>query len=382
MSEFFRALERAERERNLRVKSTDGAGARTYVPPPAPVETAVETASAETVAVETPPVMARTMVEEPAVSTARASAIVEEPPVAATEAPVVEEPIVQTPGADVPPADRAWTRPLSSLLAARAGRVSSGEVDEHLVSLITPDAFEADQYRVLRHAVEQRRRGAGLSIVAVSSAGAGDGKTTTAINLAGALAQDRAARVLLVDCDLRGSAMASRLGLSAGRGLVQAIIDPTLTLDDAIRHLPRFNLDVMAAGFETASPYELLKSPRLGVLFESARRRYDYIVVDTPPILPFPDCRVLGKVVDGFLVVVSAHRTPRRLVDEALGVLPTEMVVGIVFNGDQPPLSMPYHAYYGRNGDEGSEKSGWRSSARRAFTRAWRDAGATGTAGR
>ena len=130
MSEFFRALERAERERNLRVKSTDGAGARTYVPPPAPVETAVEMAPAETVAVETPPVMASTMVEEPAVSTARATAIAEEPPVAATAAPVVEEPIVQTPGADVPPADRAWTRPLSSLLAARAGRVSSGEVDD------------------------------------------------------------------------------------------------------------------------------------------------------------------------------------------------------------------------------------------------------------
>jgi Mrp family chromosome partitioning ATPase len=176
--------------------------------------------------------------------------------------------------------------------------------------------------------------------------------------------------------------MARRLGLAEGRGLVQAIVDPMLALDDAIRHLPRFNLDVMAAGFETASPYELLKSPRLGELFEAARRRYEYVVVDTPPILPFPDCRVLGKVVDGFLVVVSADRTPRRLVEEALGVLPKEMVVGLVFNGIQPELSRPYHGYYGQDRGGDAAKGRWGSSARRAFSRAWRDAGATGTAGR
>jgi capsular exopolysaccharide synthesis family protein len=194
----------------------------------------------------------------------------------------------------------------------------------------------------------------------VSSAGPGDGKTTTAINLAGALAQDRGARVLLIDCDLRSSAMARRLGLAEGRGLVQAIVDPMLTLDDAIRHLPRYNLDVMAAGFETASPYELLKSPRLGDLFEAARRRYDYVVVDTPPVVPFPDCRVLAKVVDGFLLVVSAHRTPRRLVDEA----------GVVFNGDDQTLSSRgYHAYYGEDGGNASADTTWRSSARRAWAR-------------
>src|SRR5205814_1692176 len=129
--------------------------------------------------------------------------------------------------APAPP--KSSRKALNGLLNERSGR-APGEVDEHLVSLITPDTFEADQYRVLRHTVEQRRRTAGLAIVGVSSAGPGDGKTTTAINLAGALAQDRAARVLLVDCDLRSSAMARRLGLAEGRGLVQAIVDPMLTL--------------------------------------------------------------------------------------------------------------------------------------------------------
>ena len=396
MSEFFRALERAERERALRSKTAEAPGSRSYdAPAPAPPaaddprggepsrrDTVV---AAEVATVEAPPVDT-VAVEAPAVET------LDIPPVEAVpvmSAATTDEPAAHGASPGSPGTSRGATsagtasgeathRPLTHLFETRAGR-APGEVDEHLVSLITPDSFEADQYRVLRHTVEQRRRTAGLAVVAVSSAGPGDGKTTTAINLAGALAQDRAARVLLVDCDLRNSAMGRNLGLAEGRGLVQAIIDPLLTLEDAIRHLPRFNLDVMAAGFETASPYELLKSPRLGELFESARRRYDYIVVDTPPIVPFPDCRVLGKIVDGFLMVVSAHRTPRRLVDEALAILPKELVVGLVFNGEKRPMSQSYHRYYG---EDAASRDGWSSSARRAFTRAWRDAGATGTTGR
>jgi len=343
MSEFFRALERAERERARRNE-----GAR---PTPAPVETP-DGASSRTFDTLAPP-----------------SAAVDEPPVQVFSGPtttVDERPAAPIPEPVAPP--RPAARPLTIALDKATGARGTGEVDERLVSLLTPDTFEADQYRVLRHTVEQRRRTAGVAIVATTSAGPGDGKTTTAINLAGALAQDRSARVLLIDCDLRGSAMARRLGLAEGRGLVQAIVDPMLTLDDAIRHLPRFNLDVMAAGFETSSPYELLKSPRLGDLFEGARRRYDYVVVDTPPAVPFPDCRVLAKVVDGFLLVVSAHKTPRRLVDDALDVLGKEAVIGLVFNGGSAEHERTYHAYDAED-DAAPPEATWRSSAKRAWAR-------------
>src|SRR5262249_47336614 len=163
---------------------------------------------------------------------------------------------------------------------------------EHLVSLVTPAAFEAEQYRALRHIIEQLHREAHLQVIAVSSPATGDGKTITAVNLAGALAQSPDARVLLVEADLRRPTLGSLLNLadSAAPDLVSAIVDPKLTLEQIARSRPPFNLSAICATQTVHSPYEMLKSPRLGELMEGARRQYDYIVVDTPPLVPIQDC--------------------------------------------------------------------------------------------
>ena len=89
---------------------------------------------------------------------------------------------------------------------------------------------------------------------------------------------------------------------------------------------------VLPAGTRPSAPYEVLESPRLGELLESCRQRFDYVILDTPPITTVPDCRVIGKWVDGFLVVVAADRTPRKLVEEALELMEPAKVVGLVFN--------------------------------------------------
>jgi len=119
-------------------------------------------------------------------------------------------------------------------------------LDERLVSLVAPHSYEAEQYRGLRHLVEQAHRTSALSVLAVSSATVGDGKTTTAINLAGALAQAADARVLLMDVDLRRPAIAERLGLEEGRhGLVDAILSHDLKLADVARPCGPLNLAVV-----------------------------------------------------------------------------------------------------------------------------------------
>lgn len=225
------------------------------------------------------------------------------------------------------------------------------EVDPHLVSLLDPTAAEADQYRVLRHAVESRRRASGLTVVGVSSPGVGDGKTLTAINLAGALAQAHEHRVLLIDADLRRPAVARALALTGTAGLVDALIDPAIGLDAVAQGRPPFDLSVLPAGRRTSTPYELLKSARLGELLDAARARYDYVVVDTPPVVPFPDFRLISRWIDGCFLVLAAHHTRRRLVEEALDVMDPAKLLGLVFNRDDGPMAAYRGRAYARSAD-------------------------------
>ena len=249
--------------------------------------------------------------------------------------------------AGAPPAPRG--RPVPPPPAEPAK--SPDGVDGHLVSLLSPTSALAEPYRMVRHLLEQLHRTARMSIVAVSSATVAEGKTTTSINLAGALAQASDARILLVDADLRNSSIARhlRLGKAGRRGLVDAILDPDLHLDNVVIPRPPFNLDVLPAGTSRPAPYEVLKSPRLGELLEQARGQYDYVVLDTAPLLAVPDTRLIGKWVDGFLVVVAAHKTPRKLVAETLDLLEPDRLIALLFNGDDEPRSgYPYPA--SRNG--------------------------------
>jgi capsular exopolysaccharide synthesis family protein len=291
MSKFFEALERAETEqaREARAPSAGSTDDLSAAPAPVAPSRAAEPAAPDRV---TPPVVG--------------------PPARAT----------------APAIDRAK------------------DIGVNLVSLLDPASFEAEQYRMLRHVVETLRKGANLQVVAVTSPGAGDGKTTTAINLAGALAQSAEARVLLVDLDIRRPAVARQLGLAAAkRTLVDALLDGRLTLDDIVEHLAHFNLSVVPAGGPALAPYEVLKSPRLETLLDEARQRYDYVVVDTPPFVPVPDGRVIAKYVDGFLIVVAAHRTPRGELAHTLDLMDTEKAVGLVFNGDNLRRSSYYNVY-------------------------------------
>jgi protein-tyrosine kinase len=260
------------------------------------------------------------------------------PPV--PQAPPLPPPIPLTPPAAAPsapsagPASQVGT-PRRRPTGPRRSVTITGEVESHLVSLVSPSGLEAEQYRALRHAVEQRHKNEALSIIAISSPGVGDGKTTTSINLAGALAQGADNSVLLVEADLRRPSIGSMLGFDGSRtlGLVDAILDPNLTLASIVQARPPFSLSVVLAGQVPASPYEVLKSPRLGALLEEARAQYDFIVMDTPPLALVQDCRVVARWVDGVVVVVAAHQTPRSLLETALDVVDPSKLVGIVFNG-------------------------------------------------
>jgi capsular exopolysaccharide synthesis family protein len=223
---------------------------------------------------------------------------------------------------------------------------SSGGLENHLIALLAPSSLEAEQYRTLGCLLEQRSRTTESKVIGVSSPAVGDGKTLTAINLAGSLPQALQSRVLLLDADLRRSSVARYLAMDGtGPGLVRVILDERLKLADAAVRCPPFNLSVVPAGRHPAVTSEIWNSPRVGHLLEEARGQFDYIIVDLPPLLPIPDCRIIQRWIDGLLVVVAAHRTPRRLIEEALAVPDPGKIIGLVFNADDRPLSAYGQAY-------------------------------------
>jgi protein-tyrosine kinase len=323
MSKFSKALEQAQRDRSARLQPTSPTPSVPYTPP---VPQAPPTPAPPPIPLSPPPA-------PPSVPSAGAAS----------------------------QAGAAHRRPITG---PRRSATITGEVESHLVSLVAPSGLEAEQYRALRHVVEQRHKTQALTVLAVSSPGVGDGKTTTSINLAGALAQGAENSVLLVEADLRRPSIGGMLGFNGSRtlGLVDAILDPSLTLASIVQPRPPFNLSVVLAGQVPASPYEVLKSPRLGALLDEARAQYDYIVMDTPPLALVQDCRVVARWVDGVVVVVAAHQTPRTLLENALDVVDPTKLVGIVFNGFDD-LGGAYHGrhypgYYTPTDADEAERGG------------------------
>ena len=346
MSKFFKALEKVEHEREAAAApappATPAASAAVVEPDVCPVTGAVA---------EAPPAPARVTpirvepappVHAPRVETHVAAPKVETP----VAAPHVEAPVAPPPT----PFRRPEPRPMvyGAPIARETGDArhgfawqidaadtEAGEIDDHLVSLLEPTSFAAEQYRAVRLAIETLRHERGTRVVAVSSPGRGDGKTMTALNLAGALAQAPDARVVLVEADLRHPAAARYLGLSAPRGLSSYLLDHTMSLDAVLQRPPSIAFAVVPAGAASSMPYELLKSPRLSALLTELRARFDYVLVDTPPALPFPDVGILRDLVDGFVVVVRANRTPKEMLQDTMSVLGRQRTLGLVFNDDE-----------------------------------------------
>jgi capsular exopolysaccharide synthesis family protein len=227
-------------------------------------------------------------------------------------------------------------------------RSSAAPLSSPLVSLLNPTSFEAEQYRRLRQQIEHLGRSRGLRVVAVTSAVASDGKTLTAVNLAGSLAQASGSRILLIDADLRRPSVARQLQIEdEGKGGLPAVLEAGKgRLQEFVRHISGTNLHVLTCPRSDAGAYEVLTSPKLVEVLAEARSQFDFVVVDTPPVIPVPDSVLVGRAVDGYLVVVAANSTPRKLLGEALNMLEPASVIGLVFNGDDRPLFGYYRSRY------------------------------------
>ena len=214
------------------------------------------------------------------------------------------------------------------------------------MSFTSPGSFAAEQYQGLRLTIERLTKTRGPQVLAVTSPAAGDGKTLTAANLAGALARESDGRVLLIDADLRRPSVATTLGLSSSPGLTDLLVDGGADLSAVVQRVPPHSLWAVTCGTSGSAIHRLLRSPRFEPLLQRARQEYEVVIVDTPPLLPVFDSAVLARIVDQMLVVVAANQTPRKLLGEALNLVDPAKVMGIVFNRDDRPLFGYYDEYY------------------------------------
>jgi protein-tyrosine kinase len=242
--------------------------------------------------------------------------------------------------------------------AEKPSPLVQSHVDRHLVSLLTPIAYEAESYRVVCHRIAQLHKEMGLSLLAISSPSMSDGKTISAINIAATLAQLPETKTLLVDLDLRRSSLPKLLGWRHAQhlGVRDLVLGSSLSLDEVIQEYPSFNFDVLLSGSPSRDPHEVLKEAKFAQLLEEARRQYDYVILDTPPFIPFPDCRFIEPCVDGVVLVVKAHQTSRKLIAEAIDSIDPTKIVGILFNNDNRSDSYYYSAPYS---PEKKSNGGW-----------------------
>jgi capsular exopolysaccharide synthesis family protein len=187
--------------------------------------------------------------------------------------------------------------------------------------------------RVLRAKLERISSSRGLHCVGVVSALPGDGKSTVSLGLAAAFAREKGRRILLIDADLRRSSVSQALGLANSQGLND-------WLDGAADVAPIHRVEsggffVLAAGSSALARPEDLCSPRMEALLKAARKSFDFVVIDTTPVLPVSDAIMLQPLVDGFLLVIRARHTPREAIIECLTRLRSDAILGMVLNDCQ-----------------------------------------------
>jgi capsular exopolysaccharide synthesis family protein len=188
----------------------------------------------------------------------------------------------------------------------------------------------ADRYRMLRTKIQQHPSQPRILLIAGS--GPGDGKTTTAINLSGALSLKPHTSVVVVDGDFRRSSIRKTLGLEGGPGLAE-VLDGSATLEDGLIRTEQYpNLYVLGSAEGAPGSAELIDSPRWTAILDVLRKEFTYVVLDSPPIGSLADYDLLQACADGVILVVRPDHSRREPTVNALNSIPPGKFLGVVVN--------------------------------------------------
>lgn len=200
-----------------------------------------------------------------------------------------------------------------------------------LVFMAAPESLAAEKFRFLGVRLRQLQQTRALKRVLVTSTIPEEGKSTVSANLAGVLAR-RKQKVLLIEGDLRRPVLAQQFGLGRLAGLSEWLESDRQTVTNVYR-LEGPDFWLLPAGYPPANPLELLQSGRLSKLMEQLANLFDWIVVDSPPLLPLADTTVWARVTDGTLLVAREGKSEKTQLQRGLEILKKSDLLGVVLNG-------------------------------------------------
>lgn len=217
---------------------------------------------------------------------------------------------------------------------------------KRLLALTDEDAMSAEQFRVLANRLVSLRRAIKLKVLHVTSSVIGEGKSLVASNLAVTLARRPNTRVLLLEGDLRRPSLPDVFGITDTVGIGQwweeGLLAPTPQLSP-VAGLP---LHILFAG-KVHRPTDLMHSPRLPEMLEELAQHFDWVIIDSPPLLPVVDSTMWARWADGTLMVMRAGVSNRKDVEKALATFDKARIVATVLNeAPEDGRGRYYHQYY------------------------------------
>jgi len=249
----------------------------------------------------------------------------------------------------------------SSENSKRSGKEDEAHVIESkLITHFEPRSPISEAYRSVRTNIQFSKTDEPIKAVLVTSAGPGEGKSTTVANLAITVAQ-MGMRTLLVDTDFRRPILHSIFGIDRSHGLTNAIVEG-VDLSSLIRETGVDNLSLIPCGPIPPNPSELLGSKKMKELIEDMKSNFDFVLFDSPPVIAVTDAVVLGTEVDGVILVIQSGKVGREVITRAKALLENvnAKIIGSVLNNldieNQYGYSHYYYYYYYYYGSGEGEK--------------------------
>ncbi len=239
-------------------------------------------------------------------------------------------------------AERAEQQPLPTIFQRFATLKCAPDAESKLVSLMQPESAAAEAFRLLAIRLNDLKQSRSVKKVLVTSSIPQEGKSLVAANLVCALSKSSSPRTLLIEGDLRRPTLSPLFEVSTGYGICE-YLEGKCGVEECIYFIETAGVWLLPAGRATVNPQDLMKSERLELLIAEVSAWLDWVVIDSPPILPLADTSIWMRIADGILVTARQGKTEKKALKSCIEALDREKLIGAILNSARIPDHADYY---------------------------------------